>query len=293
MFNPVWHGPGPLNPPNCNNRGTYNYAPLVRCSSNVPGMVNRPFPLPVGRAPGFYNPHLCASNAHPAPYSVCGQCVLYTEDKQYYKQAVTRMTVPPPNPPVNETSKWRGFWTRMCRQCELREQYLIHWRLGSNGVIPPPLPANVNLMAGYPRNTCTCQRSLARFRLCTDHRKPHWDAIRNANAATLGSIKHRTDVRDWLKMTARDAVGVLCTASPARIQDRRLCQNGRIQRACRCGHEVTQGAPEVYQCMACEGIIEVTQMALPFPIPTAAQLQNSFTHPWLFQLQRPRAAHTA
>ena len=201
------------------------------------------------------------------------------------------MAKPPPEGKQEENA-WRGYWTRMCTLCEEREMYMVLAQtfgaaLGWAGMIAAPVvPANVNLMLNFPQSTCTCRGRLDEHRSCSRDRKGYWNALNHE----LHPVRNAN--REWLRKTARDPFNVLCRAADARLQARWTWNAvGPLLRACRCGREVTRNAPRVYQCTACEGIIQVTGFAVMPPAPNPQQQQNSLTHPQHFRLQRPRAPH--
>lgn len=279
---PAYIGPGPGLPDACDDRNNHNYPrPATDCTSITPGIMNAvrhgwglpggPFPLPE------YAQLPCTTHL-PNVYTVCYHCWHMNENLQWYKVAVARIARQPP-PPANETNHWRGFLTRLCMLCETRERYLIAMR--HEGVVAmgtlPPLPAVRARMQSYPENTCTCLHDLNAGRLCRDHRKNDWDATRNR------LVQARNRHKRWLFETVAfpfGPPGALRTSSQTRRINRISLLANFCLRACRCGNEVTNGVPQVWQCMACQGIVEVTgTRMLPGFIaavpPTAAQQINS------------------
>ena len=176
----------------------------------------------------------------------------------------------------------------MCRTCELSEQYLIRFREGHGGVLVTDAPpARQTTMRNYPTNTCTCLWRLRNGRYCNPHYRQKWANVkailepkRDENAERLRTLaRHPTTGRSW-------------TANSARQDNRYYNRNGCMLRACRCGREVTRRKPEVYQCIACEGIIQVTPMPLPLTPPTLLQQVNSSTPGEPFALGRRRSGRT-
>ena len=296
---PAYLGPGPGLPDACDDRDNHTYPPPdTPCTSIAPGFVNAvrtvggvPFPQ-YAQAP-CYN-----IAAHEHNHTVCYHCNRMTENLHWHKLAVTRIKQPPPAP-ANETNQWRGFLTRMCVLCEQRERYLIAARIwgGFAMIAPrPPTGAQQRQMWDYPRNTCTCQKGLRRGRLCRDHRKDHWDQLR----ARL--VQQRNVNKRWLFETAEYApppanvkLG-LRTASAARRFNRTSLAPGFGLRGCRCGREVTTAAPVVWQCMACEGIMQVGNSLSPAMVvaapPNALQQMNSASVGAPLAMRQPRAAAT-
>ena len=288
----AWYGPGvvPRAIPRCNDYTT-NHAYNGQCTSIHPP-VNRPLPVTP-----YYDQLNCAQNLpeHPPGFTVCGNCQEATQDLRWYKLAKAKIVKPPPNNKPwgrRETKRWRGFLTRMCRTCELREQYLIRDREGHPGHAPATHPPAIQQaqMRDYPRVTCTCLWMLQSPRRCRQHYRLHWTALkpqleqdRNTNA-------------EWLRTTTlHPGTGMLWTANQAREDDRYYLRNRRMLRACRCGREVTQREPEVYQCMACEGIVQVTAMSDAYRTahpPAGLQLVNSATPGARLALQRARSMAT-
>jgi hypothetical protein len=253
------------------------------CTSTVP-----PLNCPIPPSP-YYDQSDCAQRSalHAPGYTVCANCVEATEDEHWFKLAKAKICNPPPdNKPSGrrETKRWRGFWTHMCRTCEQSEQYLIRFREGYGGVlVVHPSPARQALMQNYPRNTCTCLWRLRNARRCKPHYRQHW-----ANLKAILEPK-RNENAEWLRTLARHpTTGQSWTANSTRQDNRYYIRNGCMLRACRCGREVTRQKPEAYQCMACEGIIQVTPMPLPLDPPTPLQQINSATFGKPFALGRRR-----
>jgi hypothetical protein len=236
---------------------------------------------------------------HGPGHTVCYHCTRMSENLQWYKLAYARIIRQPPAP-ANETNQWRGFLTRMCVLCEQREQYLIaSRRLGGVVTVPQlaPPPAQRLLMQDYPFNTCTCLKTLNQGRRCRDHRKDHWDQIRPR------LVQQRNLNKRWLFETVEYApppanvrLG-LRTASAARRLNRTSLAPGFGSRGCRCGREVTTAAPAMWQCMACEGIVEVTGTHMTNPMvlaapPNAQQQVNSASVGAPLAMRQPRAAAT-
>ena len=234
---------------------------------------------------------------HGNAHEVCAYCQLDIALLPWMQQAFARMSRPPP---AAETNRWRGFWTRLCRECEEAEQIMVHRRLGNlpHPYIAPPGPTNMNLMVGYPRSTCTCIGRLKNWYLCIRHRRETWDAIRP------NMVADRNATMAWLRTVAwHGPSGTLQTASPA-MNARRdttivggpwlippgVPNTAPKYRACRCGEEVVDhAAAQVYICLVCLGTIEVTAMpiaAIP-PLPfTPRQLQNRQSTPALYNIPR-------
>lgn len=300
-WNAPWHGPAaatqPINP--CNDRPHTNY--IGECTRRAAVGTNH---YPDLRP--YWRQNLCqlALPLHPPGHTVCGQCHDSVDHQHWNKLALARIQKRPQRNSFmgaggdREEKAWRGFRTRMCGICEMREQYLIRARLlaiagvGTATTRVPPMALRQR-MENYPRNTCTCLWELEQGqRLCIRHRKSLWDTFSQAAGQR---VDVRNQNREWLRTSATNPLnGVLCTARNARLQNRDMCAPGFQLRACRCGDEVTAGVPEVYQCMGCEGIIQVTPLAVAPPlIPpiNPALLDNSANQPVNpFRLRRPRHA---
>jgi hypothetical protein len=242
-------------------------------------------------------PCINTTTRHPPGRTVCYHCNRMNENLHWYKLAYARIIRQPPAP-ANETNQWRGFLTRMCVLCEQREQYLIAARRTGGILTMPtlaPLAGQRLRMENYPFNTCTCRKTLDQGRRCRDHRKDHWDQIRTQ------LVQRRNLNKRWLFETAKyNPGGVrlgLRTASAARRFNRTSLAPGFGLRGCRCGREVTTVAPVMWQCMACEGIIEVTgthmtnAMVRAAP-PNAQQQINSASVGAQLAMRQPRAAAT-
>ena len=297
VYTGEWHLPAvvPYPIPRCNDY-TANHAYVGECTNTVPPL-NRPIPPHAPHPPAYYSQTPCVDNLpeHAPGFTVCANCVGATEGEHWFKLAKAKMANDPPdNKPGGrrETKRWRGFWTRMCRLCERREQYLIKAREGQPGHIPVAHPPQAvqDQMKDYPRNTCTCEWHFKQPRRCRQHFRLHWLALKP-------TLEHQRNMNmEWLRTSSLHPAGQhLWTANQTRLNNRYYIRNRCMLRACRCGREVTQRDPEVYQCMACEGIIETTPMALAymhtFP-PTPAQQLNSASPGAPFALGRYRSART-
>ena len=198
-----------------------NHTYIEDCS-NTSAPYNEP-PGPPG-PPAYYTQLPCRNLAaapphvkisHGALFTVCGYCADCTKTHPWHKQAIARMTKPPPAVAVYETKKWRGFWTRMCNVCEDRENRLYRQRRPVGGLIAPPAPPAAALMANYPRNTCTCRKTLEddAVKRCAGHRRARWEWLRNAMPGAppppgsgepqlYGALAQRAANMEWLRTTA-------------------------------------------------------------------------------------------
>ena len=290
-YDPVYFGPGPGLPGPCDDRDNHTYPPGISCTSLVPGSVNAPLIAGAVRLPYGQNPCTNTTTRHGPGHTVCYHCNHMNENLHWYKLAFARIVRQPPAP-ANETTQWRGFLTRMCVLCEQREQYLIAARrpAGVARVLAlAPTAAERIWMEDYPFNTCTCRKNLDRGRRCRDHRKDHWDDLRTQ------LVQQRNANKRWLFETAEH--NGLLTANDARRFNRTSLAPGFGLRGCRCGREVTTAAPVMWQCMACEGIIEVTGtemtniMVMANP-PNAQQQINSASLGAPLAMGQPRSAQT-
>lgn len=255
VFVPPYYGPNP-NPGPCSDRRHHNYDNPCTQVTKLIGS-NCPLPGPARLRPlAHYDKTNCTNANHDDPFTVCGNCVEMTEHSKWYTMAKKRMVEAPPEA-GDETTRWRGFWTRLCRLCEHREQFLWHERQGHIG-LAIAAPPNSNATQQYPDNTCTCVAELTPpGKRCAPHWKDYWDLTRPPLVAA------RIANREWLRTVARDAAGVLCRASNARLLARWTNLNNTYYRGCRCGRDIQSNlVPLVYLCMACEGIWQVTQMAV-------------------------------
>ena len=228
---------------------------------------------------GPYGP--CSANRarccgrHRARFWVCDSCALRTRRKlgmapggplhNRIRGPVAslspRPTFPGSNVPLAATRPnppWRGFFTRVCDDCELKIQSLrctyIRTLL--------PTPENVDQWtSGSPQydNSCTCLNTLGVGQdtetRCYSHSRQIADA--------LIAKKDENDI--WLRNTMINGQGRLVRASPARLRERRMPHAGgaltsaTTWRACRCGRDCLNrptagaGMQEVWVCMACEG----------------------------------------
>ncbi|KAK5122722.1 hypothetical protein LTR85_003637 [Meristemomyces frigidus] len=184
------------------------------------------------------------------PWSVCRTCVGNIKIQPFYKQFLGYLRKLPPH---KETKKWRGYWTRLCSECQIREQFLINERRGVLGpagiaLIGTPPPDNAAQMVRYPWNTCICPDQLKdNEHLCMWHRRQEVEALRT----NLNVDRDRN--KEWLMSIGLDPMtGELCTASDGRRLER---ADNRKWRACRCGAEVVEHSEaRIFQCMTCEGI---------------------------------------
>ena len=294
-YTPLYFGSGPNLPINCGARDQ-RMPPVQPCTSTFVGFMNaRHFVpgVPLGGPFGPYAQHPCGG-VNCAPHTLCYHCNRILENEMWYKLAAARIMREPPTP-ANETNHWRGFLTRMCQLCERREQYLIFARWNW-AVVPPlaPAPAQRALMYDYPWNTCTCKNRLDDGVLCRPERQDHWNTLRDQ------LVQRRNDAKNWL---FRIAIGTpplrplhLRTAKRRRRERRIALTHQHCLRACRCGDEVTDQAPVVWQCMACEGIIEanrangLTFAQVGMRQPTPDERTNSAT-PWRpLRFHRPVSA---
>lgn len=149
-------------------------------------------------------------------------------------------------------------------------------------------------MQQYPVNTCTCLKKLQDPDLCVTHAQTKWERMRTQPRPGIpigrdDLVATRNRNKDWLRSMKADPNNnnLASTAHGLRRSQR---SRERRYRACRCGQEVvTQANARIFQCMACEGIIQEANVALP-AIPTARQLRNSHTHPGLYVLNRATLA---
>lgn len=303
-YTPIYYGNGPFLPGQCGIRPAMNAAarapmpPAQPCTSIVLGTMNAhrtgfgmpggPFPEPEFAQLPFGTP----GHAH----TVCYHCNRISENMPWYRLAATRIMHEPP-PPADETNRWRGLLTRMCRRCERRERFLMYSRsVGAGFVVPPlpPSPAAQAQMYNYPWNTCTCKNALDAGRLCRNERQAHWDQLRTR------LVHQRNRTKNWLFRIALapqpHARLHLRTSSPQRHAHRILLTNNHCLRACRCGAEVTMAVPRVWQCMACEGIVEAsgvprltTAQVIAAP-PSAIVRINSASVGRPLRFYRPRSA---
>lgn len=298
-YAPQWYGPA-RNPVRCEDRRRGHqtgYPPDTDCTSLAHGSVNaHALGLPATPYDPEHGQLPCdnSTTRHGAAYSVCHHCNNMYKNTQWYKVAVSRIERKPPAPKA-ELDHWRGFLTRMCTLCEQREQYLVaSRRLGGVRSVALNLPdlADRARMKNYPVNTCTCRHTIDEGRLCRRHRKDQWDrararvvAQRNANMTWLHESAHYGGYplggNDFLRR-----------ASERRRTDRDLSRNNCIKRGCRCGREVTAAEPQVYQCMACQGIVQVTEMSNMHIIanpPNALQQVNSSSAGGHLRIPRDRS----
>lgn len=286
----------PLRPGNdCDDRARHGGLVLGRATQNYVNQCsdvnNHETPLPAGRTAAFYNPVNCPNpgghNVANIP-AVCVYCDLNSRHQQCVIALSSRMDRPPP---AKETKRngWRFWWTRMCSDCEIREQHLINQVLAGPGPVPPPRPGNFADTVNWPTNTCTCLPLLTEARLCIRHRMQRYleitgTAVGLAAPAHLNLVATRDTNKDWLKSIAlHPASGQTRSAGPNRLSGRNLTKR---YRACRCGQEVvTNAAAHFYTCMGCGGHIQHIPLVLPVA-PAPHQLWNSISHPHLFDLNR-------
>ena len=232
-FIPTYYGPN-VGIPRCRDRQLAWHVYVGECTDNVPGARNRPAPhaIPPGRTAAHYRQLPCIMPAglpgslHPNGYTICGSCVEHTESHQWFKLARARITnLPPVNvtspnnnrAQVGETRHWRGFKTRMCRTCEIREQYLVLARQNGLAIVTVPPVANQVTMENYPVNTCTCLWYFSHGNLCVRDQKRIWNRIRR-NPTEL--CQRRDDNREWLRTSAAHPVtGALWTANQVSFSD--------------------------------------------------------------------------
>lgn len=216
-----------------------------------PGLHALPGPMPV--PPGHLNP---------PGHNVCKYCKFNVQNFLWMKQAQARMDRGPP--PI-ETNAYRGFWTRMCADCEIAEELLYQSRLPGAPIVgvAPPLAAQ-NAMNGYPADTCTCLPKLRdTSNLCIQHQIAAWRIMKAPDPPAAGGprpaptqdqlVVTRNRNRDWLRSIAYHVpTGQTCSASQAR---KIMRINTQRYRACRCGREVVPHAnARILLCMGCEGV---------------------------------------
>lgn len=246
--------------------------------------------------------HPCVDPMHGAgPYTICTTCITATHAQGWVVANVARFTArsppfawyPPPPPALLPQPPWPGFWTRLCRECEKREQELNLAR--QHGVEPPaftPAAHLAHLAVSGHLNTCTCRDNLigmhSRNRRC-----------RPCHQAWTHNILARKDRNDkWLRGTdvRKDAKGWITTRADAKTRMRR-CAEGSW-RACRCGASVNTGRlPEVLMCMACEGLRHVRNPGLLPGTPGGSWFDlkqfNPKRHDREFKLRRLRSSKVA
>jgi len=285
-------------------RGSINQDYINRCSEPAYHDDSRP-PSYYGSPAGHWIRPLCPE-PHPVlgGHSICHYCQYNVQKQVWMRIARERWTKPLPG---NQQASWNGFWTRLCTDCEIAEQYLMDAR---NGLLSPvlanaPPAADIAAMTSYPKNTCTCLPWLTNTALCIDHRKNFWEQIQGqANAVAGGTavppiVQTRNANRTFLETIAllvpdpiRPRPARVATASPVRQQMRR---KHRKWRACRCGKEVnTLAASRLLQCMGCEGVKLIDpdnpakRVALP-PVAAAIHQLNGSNNA-NFRMQRPYSA---
>ncbi|KAK4550687.1 hypothetical protein LTR36_000266 [Oleoguttula mirabilis] len=256
---------------------TYQYPNQCSSAANSP-----PFPFGPPGAPGlvYYMQTNCPGlpgAAHAVPHTSCGYCRNSTNATPWITQAAARMLDPPPS---KETKTWRGFWTRLCSDCQVAEQLLIDARTRL-GAVPafPPTAAQQALMENYPLNTCTCLPKIRRHFLCVTHAEQQWVQMKSQPAAgvapapsQLVAIRNRNMA--WLRTIKNDPTNGNLT-STAHGSRRALRSIHSTYRACRCGKEVVRHVDaRVFQCTVCEGVIWQRNVTLPAGFPTPAQQAN-------------------
>lgn len=190
-------------------------------------------------------------------------------------------------PPGKEHRTYAGFWTRMCDDCEIKEQIRINARLDPTNAhfAPGALPPNAADMQQYPKNTCTCLPKLEREDLCIRHRAQRVANHFNPNDFnSLLSKRNRNAL--WLADLALDpANGISSTAAPTRMAWRK---HHKKYRACRCGREVETSREACFmQCMACEGVWQYRRLRYnPALLGPRHYSENSERSYHLFQLNR-------
>ena len=217
------------------------------------------------------------------------------EMRPYLKYAFRRISQKPPEDELL-ASRWQGFLTRLCRTCEQAEQLLILIRTNqyANGRIRAPYPpaAEREKMDDYPRNTCKCKHKIIGDPYCWTHQRDKW----NYERERMKGI--REENRLWLANCAimpynpifPNRARRLCTANESRVERRGL---NHTYLACRCGEEVvaTVARAEVFMCMVCAGIVEVTPMlANAVPVVTHDLTRNHANHAAGFALRRRQLA---
>jgi hypothetical protein len=283
-------GPAPFGTvPNCHERSNIHY--IGDCSH---GTLNRPIALLALHPATFYQQTPCPSRVHGGAFTVCGNCIDGIKYEHWYKLAKARITKSPPGSIFinnrarhdRETNRWLGFRTRLCGLCEKREQYLIIRRQGQISLLTrnPPPAAERARMENYPTNTYACLSDLNASKRCGEHRRSRF----------FNTLVHLRNVnKEWLRTTtiSLDRTATW-TANAIRLERRKRMTNGCLLR----GREVVDGRPpKVLQCMACEGIIQITLMTQAYhnthpPLHPRFHV-NSSTPGGPLALRRDRFAH--
>jgi len=230
-------------------------------------------------------------------YDVCRYCVAAVEHHPWHRAAEDDfLGLQPHNSTSNSTNH---FLTRLCGLCEERETRLLNQRtsnVNTNNAIAPLAPpqAQQDKMEDFPRNTCTCKKSiLDTDHLCMDHRRQHY-------LTNLPRLQAQRDLnRTWLRSIERINGKLIRRMGATQIRalnDRRMGVVGGgpiLLRACRCGEDPISDIrnARVLQCMSCEGIVHVAPLIpLQANVPAVglpSQLRhNSHTSPWKFRLRR-------
>ncbi|KAK4550691.1 hypothetical protein LTR36_000270 [Oleoguttula mirabilis] len=139
---------------------------------------------------------------HQAAWLVCRDCERNRRAQPFYKQFLAYLKKLPPQ---DETKKWRGYWTRLCTECQIREQVLLNerrGRLGPGGIalIGTPPPDNAAQMARYPRNNCNSPQELKLMCTILTSKVYIEDHLRKLDQATRDRY---TDIKVWLTFTKR------------------------------------------------------------------------------------------
>lgn len=292
----------------CDDRALHEPDYVNDCSSwanpggGLPGQPLFYHQLPCsGAAPAKTAPAATPNTPHP-DHTVCRYCRDHMEARhEYLKRGWRRIHNLPPQDEQVENSKWYGFLTRMCRTCEIAEQINIRIRSGAMGpagfpLIPthPPLAQRLQ-MVNYPTNTCKCWHRVVGDPYCWTHQMRKWhrelELMKRTRARNLSFLQHIK-----LDNTPGSATrGSLCTASADTIGQRGVDQ---VHRACRCGADPvpTVAGAQVFMCLVCEGIMEVTPIGLAgmaaVPVgpagPPAAYLQHHASPGLPLALGRPQ-----
>lgn len=213
-------------PVTCDDRATHRRNPHV----DYPGACNMARRRNCEDLPNVHRIDAGGVAVHSDAWSVCRPCKANIMIQPWALHTINFRKRWNWLPPLPETAYWRGFWTRMCQECQIREYFLLQERLAAGGgpgpaVIGHPEPPDAMGMGSedpltpvgiYPYNTCTC---VFKFELgdtetiCIHHLHAAWEerweswANRNAN-------------RLWLKETILRRGNHLAKATAAEILQR-------------------------------------------------------------------------
>lgn len=247
----------------------------------------------------------CVDPAHAgAAFSVCDNCATATAIgglPAVITQQRLRLDRPHLLNPDGTIRQPRifGLRTLVCNACAMREIELCQAR--DLGVAPPEYDIrwrDRRFMERYPVNTCTCRGKA--FRQDRPRRQSHRQCLPHRTALCNALLARRNMNRTWLEHTAKDAAW---NTIGSRVSTRNRRNREATFRACRCGNTVEArfgsiwppaavgpnlpaGLPDVYQCLACEGIIHQRGVL-------NARDFNPRRHNRDFQLGRARGPGTA